>query len=279
MKKGIFALLTMTVIFLSACSSPQRDFEKALQNMNELKSFRADISYGYDLSGGLNSYIIVQDDELYISDYLYEAYELYDTDTRFTIETLLDGKYAIPIESEAPPLSHVFIEFNSEDFTQNDDGVWISNRNYSEISNVEVELFNGYIDTISAKYDNGFTYDIVIEYSGLDNTTVDFPQYEFMSERIEVLVALDELDYRYRETEFGYELEKGWIISIVIEYVEGNDYLHITDNYSSSIEFYPSSRIVKEGVNTVSLQDYLDASPLIDEEIFDLLIDLYHADD
>jgi hypothetical protein len=280
MRKIKLLALFVFAIILTACGLVGNDFEKALDNMEETQSFRMDIKMeNVPFFGTIAGYMLVEGEYQYTSFLGEENFSLTLDGINYDIIEFLGENYAFEIiDDDIDDFEldeSVYDEFNGDNFTKNDDGYYVSDINYGEMTNVKVKVENGYFSELTAKIDSdGFVIDITLEFSGFNSTTIDFPDFEYMDDYTTILYNIVEEGMTYTETLTGFNISD-WSDTIVYE--NGNNYYVIEDWYAD-LYFYPETQEVVDGNNAYSVSEYFENElyPPFDEIIFELLTELYN---
>jgi hypothetical protein len=281
MRKFVFVLVIIFSLIFASCGTGSNEFEKALNNMNETQSFRVDIKMeNVPIFGTVVGYKLFDNEYRYTSFLGDENYTLVSNDKEYNIVEFLDEKYAYETIEQNDASSfdvRVYDEFTSENFSKSNDGYYISDVNYDRMSNVKVKIDNGYFREVTAKIDSkGYVFNVTLEFSGFNSTSINFPDFEYMDDFKSVLyVITEEEELTYSETSTGFILSD-W--NDTISYQNDSDFFLIED-WPTDLYFYPEKQEIVKGNNTFTISEYFynESYPPFEENVLELLTRLYYA--
>ncbi|MFH5881320.1 hypothetical protein [Liberiplasma polymorphum] len=189
MKKLLVLFTLMFVITLSGC---QNKLEKAFNTMEEVESYRMDMTISnVPLFGTLTFTFKVDGDLSYTSNPLGGEGTYTKTVDGEEYDYILqtNGTYVLsdtPNETNDELNSILLDDLNYDDFEETSKGVWELTKERIYLNDEETEYMkdvviilnaDGYIDTITfSMVSDGMNVDVEIDISGYNNTTVQLPE-------------------------------------------------------------------------------------------------------
>ena len=163
----------------------QTEFEIALTNMESVESYRIDtIMENMPLFGTVIGYTLVEGNNTFTLFGIYEEYSFTLEGQRYYLE-MVDGEYYasnLYLEPGDEVFgANIYEDFNSENFTKDEDGYYSSNIDYYEMTNVRVKIENDYISELIAVVNmEENIMNLTFTFSGYNVTEIDFPEYQML---------------------------------------------------------------------------------------------------
>ncbi len=280
MKKLLLIVTGIAVFLLSGCSMFSSEFEKAVDNMNNLDSMTMRMTIDDVLgTGDIITTYKIDGNKIYNREDGENFYAYYEGDKIYMVEDFMDGTYAFEVQESYIEDRGPYTEFGKlyeDDFEINDEGFYVLTKSIEGLEDTEnfrIKIEDEYITELRFEITVfTITIDYLVEFFNFDDTEINLPEFEIPSDLIMAHKGMSNLGYLYNLTEEGFIYEKFYGADIV--YNNGEDSFLILDFPNQEIYFPEDDTIM--GDTLMTLEEYYDnGNAMVPEEALKHLKTIY----